>query len=103
MDRGNMIGPRERLRQIVKESGISRRKFAVSIGMSPNGMSGIFNATNRISAVLANSIELIHGYNARWILTGAGRKHTVKKTYEEERDGILKELRLLISENSDET
>lgn len=69
------LTPKDRIKIIYEELGMSRRKFAESVGMAPTGMSGIFSAGAKVSQVLANSIQLIHGYRADWILTGKGPKY----------------------------
>ncbi|MBU2648148.1 helix-turn-helix domain-containing protein [bacterium] len=60
--------PGERIKKIYEELGMSQRAFAVSIGMGPTSLARVVTGQTRVSRLLANSIELIHGYSADWIM-----------------------------------
>ncbi len=60
--------PGQRLLGAIKGSGMTQRKFARLIGMSPNGLNQIVKDKNRLSRTLAFAAELITGVRAEWIL-----------------------------------
>ena len=60
--------PGQRLLGAIKGSGMTQRKFARMIGMSPNGLNQIVKDKNRLSRTLALATELITGVRAEWIL-----------------------------------
>ena len=73
--------PRDRIRQTYEELELSQRRFAVTIGLTPSGLSAVMVGRNNVSPTLANSIELKHGYRAEWILTGEGEKYAYSKSF----------------------
>ena len=64
--------PLDRLSLVRKKVGLNSKKFAESIGLTASGLHNMYTRKSRISKVLANSVELIHGIRAKWLLTGEG-------------------------------
>ena len=65
---------KERLKLIIKELNISLTQFAQSVGMSAAGISKLLSGTGRVSQTPALAIQAVYGYQAKWILTGKGKK-----------------------------
>jgi len=65
---------KHRIQEIYEELARSQRWFAKSIGLQPTSLAAIIGNRSGVTQVLANSIELKHGYSAEWILTGEGDK-----------------------------
>jgi hypothetical protein len=66
--------PLERLLWIRKQTGLNAKEFAKSVGMTAAGFHNMVARSSRVKRVLANSVELIHGIRAEWILTGEGNR-----------------------------
>jgi|TARA_Y100000310_G_scaffold342840_1_gene447829 hypothetical protein len=66
--------PLERLLWIRKQTGLNAKEFAKSVGMTAPGFHNMVARSSRVKRVLANSVELIHGIRAEWILTGEGNR-----------------------------
>lgn len=64
----------ERLRQVLKEENESGRVFSKSIGLSPTSFHKVLTGTAALTPSLANSIELVYGYRAQWLLRGEGMR-----------------------------
>ena len=64
--------PLDRLSWIRKKVGLNSKAFAESIGLTASGLHNMYTRKSRVSKVLANSVELIHGIRAKWLLTGEG-------------------------------
>lgn len=60
--------PGERIKKIYEHLGMSQRAFSASVGMGPTSLAKIVSGQTAVSRLLANSIELIHGYSADWII-----------------------------------
>jgi len=60
--------PGERIKKIYEHLGMSQRAFAVSIGMGPTSLARVVTGQTGVSRLLANSIELMHGYSSDWIM-----------------------------------
>ena len=69
-----MNEPLERLHWIRKQTGLNAKEFAKSVGMTAPGFHNMVARSSRVNRVLANSVELIHGIRAEWILTGEGNR-----------------------------
>jgi hypothetical protein len=81
MRRGGRRGPREisvedydtpsgRLRIATVQSGISQRKFADMLGISLSSLGMCISGKSSVSKPLALAVELVHGFEADWILNG---------------------------------
>jgi transcriptional regulator with XRE-family HTH domain len=68
--------PGERIKKIYKNLGMSQRKFSISVGLYPTSLARVVTGETKVSRLLANSIELIYGYSADWIITGGSREET---------------------------
>lgn len=79
----------ERLHILVDEKKLSGRQFAISIGLQPSTGGKILGGITKLSKTLANSIELVHGYSAKWLLTGELPKYSSSKQ-------LLREQQLLL-------
>ena len=79
----------ERLHILVDEKKLSGRQFAISIGLQPSTGGKILGGITKLSQTLANSIELVHGYSAKWLLTGELPKYSSSKQ-------LLREQQLLL-------
>ena len=64
----------ERLTMVREKAGLNSKEFAEGIGLSASGLSNMYTRDTRVSKVLANSVELIHGFRAEWLLKGKGKK-----------------------------
>ena len=64
--------PLDRLSWIRKKVGLNSKAFAESIGLTASSLHNMYTRKSRVSKVLANSVELIHGIRAKWLLTGEG-------------------------------
>ena len=82
----NVLG---RLHILVDEKKLSGRQFAISIGLQPSTGGKILGGITKLSQTLANSIELVHGYSAKWLLTGELPKYSSSKQ-------LLREQQLLL-------
>ena len=60
--------PGQRLLDAIRGSGMTQRKFASKIDMSPNGLNQIVKDKKRLSKRMALATELITGVRAEWIL-----------------------------------
>ena len=81
MRRGGRRGPREisvedydtpsgRLRIATVQSGISQRRFAEMLGISLSSLTYCISGKSSVSKPLALAVELVHGFEADWILNG---------------------------------
>ena len=64
--------PLDRLSWVRKKVGLNSKAFAESIGLTASGLHNMYTRKSRVTEVLANSVELIHGIRAKWLLTGEG-------------------------------
>ena len=64
----------ERLTMVREKAGLNSKAFAEGIGLSASGLHNMYTRDSRVSKVLANSVELIHGFRAEWLLKGKGKK-----------------------------
>lgn len=71
----------KRISTVHKESGLSQREFASSIGVTESYISLLLKGkTEKISEPLSMLIECKYGYSAKWIMTGEGKpKEPTKK------------------------
>ena len=79
----------ERLHILVDEKNLSGRQFAISIGLQPSTGGKILGGITKLSQTLANSIELVHGYSAKWLLTGELPKYSSSKQLIREQQLLL--------------
>ena len=79
----------ERLHILVEEKKLSGRQFAISIGLQPSTGGKILGGITKLSQTLANSIELVHGYSAKWLLTGELPKYSSSKQLIHEQQLLL--------------
>jgi len=63
---------RERIN--LNSGGFSKKAFAESIGLTASSFNNMYTRKSKVSIVLANSVELVHGIRAEWLLTGKGKK-----------------------------
>ena len=82
----NVLG---RLHILVDEKKLSGRQFAISIGLQPSSGGKILGGITKLSQTLANSIELVHGYSAKWLLTGELPKYSSSKQLIHEQQLLL--------------
>ena len=89
-----------RLRQMIKESGITQREFCDTIGISTGHLSKVL--TNRAIHSGAMLIAIANsGYDVQWILSGESGKMKLKERdlEIEKLEFIVKELKSLINYN----
>ena len=60
--------------------GLNSKAFAESIGLTAAGLHNMYTRKSRVTDVLANSVELVHGIRAQWLLTGEGLRITDHRT-----------------------
>ncbi len=82
----NVLG---RLHILVDEKKLSGRQFAISIGLQPSSGGKILGGITKLSQTLANSIELVHGYSSKWLLTGELPKYSSSKQLIHEQQLLL--------------
>ena len=87
----NVLG---RLHILVGEKKLSGRQFAISIGLQPSSGGKILGGITKLSQTLANSIELVHGYSAKWLLTGELPKYSSSKQLIHEQQLLLELMEL---------
>ena len=56
--------------------GLNSKAFAESIGLTAAGLHNMYTRKSRVTEVLANSVELVHGIRAQWLLSGEGLRVT---------------------------
>ena len=62
--------PAGRLRIATVQSGISQRRFAEMLGISLSSLTYCISGKSSVSKPLALAVELVHGFEADWILNG---------------------------------
>ena len=67
-----MENPLERLTWVRDRVSLNSKSFAESIGMTAAALHNMYTRKSRVTPVLANSVELVHGVRAEWLLTGEG-------------------------------
>ena len=75
-----MKDPLERLTWVRDKVGLNSKSFAESIGMTATALHNMYTRDSRVTPVLANSVELVHGIRAKWLLTGEGLRKTDYRT-----------------------
>lgn len=71
-----MKNPLDRLSWVRERVGLNSKAFAESIGLTAAGLHNMFTRKSRVTEVLANSVELVHGIRAQWLLSGEGLRNT---------------------------
>ena len=75
-----MTNPLDRLSWVRERVGLNSKAFAESIGLTAAGLHNMYTRKSRVTDVLANSVELVHGIRAQWLLTGEGLRITDHRT-----------------------
>ena len=79
-----------RLKQIIEESGLSRRQFALGIGHAPSTITEIFTQRIRtLSGSVITILELKYGINPTWLETGMGDKWKHPEKINDHREIVL--------------
>jgi len=86
---GKIIDVIERLQIVAAETKLSGRQFAVSIGLQPSSGGKIFSRDTKLTQTVANSIELVHGYSANWLLKGELPKYSSSRQLNKEQQLLL--------------
>ncbi len=71
-----MKNPLDRLSWVRERVGLNSKAFAESIGLTAAGLHNMYTRKSRVTEVLANSVELVHGIRAKWLLSGEGLRVT---------------------------
>ena len=71
-----MKNPLDRLSWVRERVGLNSKAFAESIGLTAAGLHNMYTRKSRVTEVLANSVELVHGIRAQWLLRGEGLRVT---------------------------
>ncbi len=71
-----MKNPLDRLSWVRERVGLNSKTFAESIGLTAAGLHNMYTRKSRVTEVLANSVELVHGIRAQWLLSGEGLRVT---------------------------
>jgi len=71
-----MKNPLDRLSWVRERVGLNSKAFAESIGLTAAGLHNMYTRKSRVTDVLANSVELVHGIRAQWLLSGEGLRVT---------------------------
>ena len=64
----------DRIRMIIRESGLKQKEFAKSINVTDSYISKLVRDETGISNSTAMLIEQLYGYSKDWILCGEGQK-----------------------------
>ena len=75
-----MKNPLDRLSWVRERVGLNSKAFAESIGLTAAGLHNMYTRKSRVTEVLANSVELVHGIRAQWLLSGEGLRVTDHRT-----------------------
>ena len=67
--------PGGRLRIACIQSGLTQKVFADKIGISRSSLTTLMTNRSPVSRPVALAVELVHRFNAEWILTGGGLIH----------------------------
>ena len=67
--------PGGRLRIACIRSGLTQKVFADKIGISLSSLTTLMTNRSPVSRPVALAVELVHRFNAEWILTGGGLIH----------------------------
>lgn len=91
----------DRLDQVIAQSGLSRRQFAISLGNSPSTITEIFSKRIKtFSGTFLKILELKHGINLTWLQTGAGNRYCNKIVVTNPKEeSIIKNFRKLSPDN----
>ena len=90
--------PGNRIKKIIAEVGGNQSEFAESIGVHSSSLSAVLSGKNRTTKTLANSIELVHGYSANWILNGEEPRKAVPRRHLKKNDKEMWELLNVLDE-----
>jgi hypothetical protein len=71
-----MKNPLDRLSWVRERVGLNSKAFAESIGLTAAGLHNMYTRKSRVTEVLANSVELVHGIRGQWLLSGEGLRVT---------------------------
>lgn len=71
---------KDRLKKILKYSGLTQREFAESIGTTQATLSRQLSGTHKIDKQVALSIQAVYGVNPIWLLTGEGEMFLSRKS-----------------------
>ena len=81
----------DRLRYVLKQSGMSGRQFAEKIGLKAESATRLFTGVTGLTKPLAYSIEHHFGFRADWLLSGEGLRVTDHRTLLDAREQALLE------------
>jgi plasmid maintenance system antidote protein VapI len=81
---GKLDNPLDRLLWVRQSANLNQKAFAESVGLTASGLNNIYTRKSRVSKVLANSVELKHGINADWLLTGKGERYVSDKEIDDQ-------------------
>lgn len=73
------ISIKDRLRQLVRQSGSSQAEFSRRIGIDPSNLSKSLNSPQPVGEALINRIVAELGINKQWILSGTGAVRDEKR------------------------
>jgi transcriptional regulator with XRE-family HTH domain len=72
---GGKMSSNERIKQIRQEAGLSQRKFAERISMSPSHIAGLELGNKQINDRIIKLICQEFGFSEYWLKTGEGSMH----------------------------
>lgn len=85
----------ERLKNLIKELGISQGNFAASINLTQNAISLVCTQKRNLSEGLAFRIGQKYGINPQWLLFGEGQKYASGEAGELQKKNQLKQIAAL--------
>ena len=65
-----------RMREIIKDSGLSDAEFSSRLEVNPSNLSKMINGQRTIGNAIINKLVLGFGVNRNWFLTGNGEKYS---------------------------
>ena len=77
------MGLPDRVKDILKESGLNQKNFAKKINVTDSYISKLLRGESGMSNTTALLIEELYGYSKYWILNGAEPKMSSKSAFKE--------------------
>ena len=84
-----------RLKELIKELGITQGNFAAVLGTHQETISMICRGSRNLSEGMAAKIGLKYGINPNWLLYGEGQKYASNQTSELQKANQLKQIAAL--------
>lgn len=80
-----------RIKEIIKESGLTLEEFARKIGTHQSSLSRALSEKHNIGEAMINKILIAFDINKNWLLTGQGKKEIMPYTFIETASSVVAE------------